>query len=239
MKDLRLYINEKLVLTKDTFKKNYKYFPKTAEELRKILEQLIEERGKDAYLNDIDVSNMDSMGNMIKRAGDKALFEGLDPHNIDISEWDVSNVENMDFMFYDCENFNCDLSKWDVSKVKSMMYMFNKCKKFKGIGLENWDVSNVYNMDHTFFECENFNCDLSKWDVSNIIIMNGMFEDCINFKGDGLENWNIKSATELSYMFYNCSSLNCDLSNWDVSNISKKQFMFQKSSLKAKYKPKK
>ena len=81
------------------------------------------------------------------------LFEYLDPHNIDISEWDVSNVENMAYMFDGCENFNCDLSKWDVSNVEDMSFMFSNCKSFEGNGLENWNVKNVTNMHYMFHYC--------------------------------------------------------------------------------------
>ena len=238
MKQLSTYINEKLVLNKGTFK--VKYFPKTFKELRELVEQLIKERGKDADLNDIDVSDIDKMGSPIRGASTQyfGLFEGLDPHNIDISKWNVSNVTDMNYMFYNCKNFNCDLSEWDVSKVNDMLYMFCNCKNFN-CDLSKWDVSKVNDMSYMFWECENFNCNLSSWDVSKAEYMQGMFEDCINFKGYGLENWNLKNAKNTRNMFYGCSSLNCDLSNWDISNIPQKQFMFQKSSLKAKYKPKK
>lgn len=30
--------------------------------------------------------------------------------NLDVSNWDVSNVTNMDNMFYCCWDFDCDLS---------------------------------------------------------------------------------------------------------------------------------
>ena len=47
--------------------------------------------------------------------------------NGDLSNWDVSNVEDMRFMFsnssFTCENG--DISKWDVSNVRDMSYMFN------------------------------------------------------------------------------------------------------------------
>jgi hypothetical protein len=64
----------------------YKYYPKTKQELRTLIEQLLKERGKDAFLNDIDVSNITDMS---------YLFKGLDPHNIDIRYWDMSKVEDM------------------------------------------------------------------------------------------------------------------------------------------------
>ena len=47
--------------------------------------------------------------------------------NGDISNWDVSNVEDMDYMFYYSEFTakNGDLSNWDVKKVKTMKDIFN------------------------------------------------------------------------------------------------------------------
>ena len=36
----------------------------------------------------------------------------------DISYWDTSKVTNMDYMFYQANEFNQDISKWDTSKVK-------------------------------------------------------------------------------------------------------------------------
>ena len=157
MKQLNSYINEKLVINKD-IKSPYKYHPKDWDELRKIIEKRLK-KDKDADLNDIDVSNIKSMykyiiihkNNYRKQFG---LFEKLDPHNIDISKWDVSNVENFNHMFYGCKNFNCDLSNWNVSNAKDMSQMFEYCYNFTGEGLENWKVSKVKDMYAMFTECK-------------------------------------------------------------------------------------
>ena len=117
MKTLNNYINEALI-KKDTKIRHYEYFPKDKDELRSLLEQLLEERGENADLNDIDTSSITDM---------VYLFSNLKPHNIDISEWDVSNVENMRGMFFSCNNFNSDLSKWNISNVKDMRGMFIGC----------------------------------------------------------------------------------------------------------------
>ena len=48
--------------------------------------------------------------------------------NGDISNWDVSNVKDMEFMF-SLSKFtdkNGDISEWDVSNVKNMQFMFYK-----------------------------------------------------------------------------------------------------------------
>ena len=53
--------------------------------------------------------------------------------NGDISNWDVSSVENMTDMFSNSK-FNGDISKWDVSNVTRKTYMFYGCeinKNFK------------------------------------------------------------------------------------------------------------
>ena len=122
MNNLSTYIIEKLKINKDIKVKEYNYHPKDKYELITLLKELLEERGNDADLNDIDVSDITDMSE---------LFINLNPHNIDISEWDVSNVKYMGYMFYYCKNFNSDLSRWDVSNVKDMSDMFKGCNSLK------------------------------------------------------------------------------------------------------------
>ena len=87
-------------------------------------------------LNDIDTSKITDMSDLFNRITYKDLSK------IDISEWDVSNVKDMNSMFCTCYNFNCDLSKWDVSSVTNMNGMFYECNNFKS-DLSKWHVSNV------------------------------------------------------------------------------------------------
>ena len=123
-------------------KEQYKYFPKTREELRKIIEQRIKEEGNEVNLNDIDVSEITNMS---------WLFNNL-KFNGDISEWDVSKVIYMTCMFYECKKFNGDISKWNVSKVKDMRGMFDECKLFDQ-DISKWDVSKVKNKSYMFYNC--------------------------------------------------------------------------------------
>ena len=88
MKSLKSYIQEKLTIKKS----KYNYFPETKEELQDIIKKRMEKEGNEVNLNDIDVSNITDMSN---------LFVFLD-FNGDISQWDVSNVTNMEYMFYGC-----------------------------------------------------------------------------------------------------------------------------------------
>ena len=116
MKQINTYIFERLHINKDTGNHSYNYHPKTRDELEELVKKLINERGDNADLNDIDTSEITDMSHIFYYS----KFNG------DISEWDVSNVENMTYMFakskFTCENG--DISNWDVSNVEDMQFMF-------------------------------------------------------------------------------------------------------------------
>ena len=90
MKRLNIYITEKLKIRKSN-KPSYKYFPKSKEELKDIINQLIDERGNEGDFNDIDTSEITDMS---------GLFKNMKKFNGDISNWDISNVTDMSYMFY-------------------------------------------------------------------------------------------------------------------------------------------
>ena len=176
---------------------SYNYHPKNKEELKDIIKQLLDKRGPDADLNDIDTSKITDMSH---------LFQHVYPQNIDIRFWDVSNVEDMSFMFYVCSNFNCDLSQWDVSKVKNMYGMFELCENFNS-DLSQWDVSNVEIMQHMFYSCFNFEgLGLDNWKVKNCKNMISMFTKCNSLNCD-LTNWSsyLSDNVLCAYMFNQCN----------------------------------
>ena len=115
MKSLVQYLEEKLIINKGN---NYRYFPKTKKELKDIIKQRIKDEGNEVDLNDIDISKITDMSTLFKDTN----FNG------DISEWNVSNVTNMRYMFSGCISFNQDISSWDVSNVTNMRGMFYGCK---------------------------------------------------------------------------------------------------------------
>ena len=181
MKSLSNYINEKLIVNKNY--NPYTYAPKSFDELRKIIEYRYDKLGPGTKqdpidFNDVDVSNIDSFCNNKNKVG---IFERTKFEYIDISEWDVSNVTDMNHMFFICEKLKSvgDLSKWDVSNVMSMRGMFSDCNKLKSFGdISSWDVSKVTNMAFMFKYCKSFNQDISKWDVSNVTNMSYIFFGC-------------------------------------------------------------
>ena len=145
MKQLTQYLTEKFKLNSKNVDK-HNYHPKDVSELKELIRKLIKERGEDADLNDIDVSEITDMT--------EAFYDNkLIVANINISKWDVRNVKNMEKMFANQFIFDCDLSEWDVSNVINMKNMFNGCLSFHGKGLENWNVSKVKDMKEMFYNC--------------------------------------------------------------------------------------
>ena len=137
-------IDQESNLTIDIADKIYK---NTKENLRKEIEEELKIQGPDADLNDLNTYGVTDMSRLF------VFYNGLKIKNIKIDKWDVSNVTDMSYMFYYCENFNGNLSDWDVSNVTNMAWMFYNCRKFNGKGLENWNVSNVTDMDYMFDSC--------------------------------------------------------------------------------------
>ena len=104
------------------------------------------------------------------------MFDIAGSFNQDLSNWDVSNVEDMSAMFANTSSFNKPLNDWDVSNVVDMNSMFYEANAFnQPIG--DWIVSSVTNMSFMFQDVTSFNQDLSSWDVSSVLGMTNMFND--------------------------------------------------------------
>ena len=153
MNSLRHYITEKFQVSKDNIRP-YNYYPKDKDELIECIKNKIKKEGlgtknKPLDFNDIDISKVTDISHLFD------LFDGelKKLSNIgyfDISDWDVSNVTNMEYVFYGSD-FNGDISYWDVSNVTNMKYMF--CGSDFNGDISKWDVNNVEDMNYIFVRC--------------------------------------------------------------------------------------
>lgn len=140
-----------------------------------------------------------------------------------LNDWDMSNVEDISYMFCNITPFNEYIGDWDVSSVKNMEGLFNYALSFnQDIG--NWDVGNVENMEATFAEAPVFNQDLSKWDVSNVKNMFGLFAGARFFRGD-ISTWDVSNVEDMRSMFSSCG-FNSDISRWNVVNVKDMENIF-------------
>ena len=137
-------------------------------------------------------------------------------------------VGSCESMFLEAEDFNCDASEWDVSNVTDMNEMF--CASGFRSDISGWNVSNVTDMSVMFCEVQEFNSDLSMWDVSKVTDMSNMFCNTLRFNSD-LSMWNVSNVTNMCQMFYesfsfNTNGINTDFDMWDMSKVTNNKNMF-------------
>ena len=152
MKSSNKHIFETLIINKD-YRDNV-ITVKSFDELHKIIIDRYDKLGPGTEqnpidFNDIDVSNIDSFCHK-----DIGIFEETQFKYIDISDWDVSGVTDMSYMFYGCNELESvgDISGLDISSVTDMSYMFAFCKKFNQ-DLSKWNVSKVRYNSYMFDSC--------------------------------------------------------------------------------------
>ena len=207
MKNIKIYINERLHITTQSHAHNYTCHPKDKYELQNIIIERIRESGPTCDLNDIDVSNIEDMSHLFYIDYNKELGNILSSFNGDVSKWDVSGVTNMKEMFVYCKNFEGDVSQWDVSNVTNMESMFGECEKFQ-CNISDWDVSKVENTRCMFCGCKKFNCNLSKWDMSKIYDMSKMFFKCKSFR-QNIDGWNVGCKSHLDHAYMTLAFKGC------------------------------
>ncbi|MEM9679375.1 MAG: BspA family leucine-rich repeat surface protein, partial [Bacteroidota bacterium] len=165
-----------------------------------------------------DLSQVTNMSGMF------ASCESFVGDNTDLNLWDVSNVENMQFLFGQATNFNAPLDNWNVSAVTNMAGMFLLATNFNQ-DISSWNVSSVETMELMFLQAEKFNQPLNSWNVANVIEMESMFEGATDFN-QPLNSWNVTAVLDMRQMFSGATNFNQPLNNWNVSGVERMSGMF-------------
>lgn len=147
--------------------------------------------------------------------------------NQDISTWDVSNVTDMSYMFKNRRDFNQPIGGWDVSRVTTMREMFSGNSNFNQ-PLNNWNVSSVTSMRAMFQAASDFNQDIASWDVSSVIGFRGMRAMFARAAAfnQNIDSWDVSSVADMGFMFSDATSFNQNLSSWVVSSVIEMDSMF-------------
>jgi surface protein len=165
-----------------------------------------------------DVSNVQDMTQMFNSS---SFNNGGSPS---ISGWSTYNVTNMSGMFIGTP-FNQNIDNWNVSNVTDMNTMFFLATSFNQ-PLNSWNVSSVTNITNMFSQATSFNQPLNSWNVSSVTSMSGMFNLAISFN-QPLNSWNVGSVINMSSMFRGAILFNQDIGSWDISNVTNMSLMFQ------------
>ncbi|WP_299212137.1 BspA family leucine-rich repeat surface protein [uncultured Aquimarina sp.] len=120
-----------------------------------------------------DLSAVTHMGGMF------FLNSSLADNGGTIGTWDVSNVQNMSYLFANTP-LNKDISSWNTGKVIDMSGMFFNTANFDQ-NLEGWDISNVTNMQSMF---NNSRLSTTNYDATLV----GWATDISGVAGDGMDD---------------------------------------------------
>lgn len=138
-----------------------------------------------------NISKIENIPTTVTHAS--SMFTGARSIPEYISDWDVSNIQDMSAMFFNVKSFDVDISAWNTESVENMGLMF-------------------FGVD--------FDQNLSNWDVSNVTDMGYMFEATKNFNNDGRPlDWETHNVKDMTGMFHEAKAFNQDLSSWNVSNV--------------------
>ena len=141
-------------------------------------------------------------------------------------------------MFRELSNIiEIDLSNFDFSEVTTMYCMFYKCSNLEKINFGKINTSSVTNMEHSFQYCSKINSiDLSNFNTSKVTTMKSMFCGCSKLKYLDLSNFDTSQVTTISYMFKGCSSLEClNLYSFQIKSSTLKIETFYEVSESTKY----
>jgi surface protein len=135
-----------------------------------------------------------------------------------ISDWDVSCVTDMSYLFHGKLLFNDDISRWNVYNVTNMCGMFSLAHSFnQPIG--NWNVSKVTDMSLMFGCAYVFNQPIGNWNVSNVMDMDRMFQGTREFN-QHVGDWNVSKVFNMEFMFSNTHAFNQSIDSWDMSKVT-------------------
>ena len=140
----------------------------------------------------------------------KNLFSYLtNLKSIDLSNFDTSDVTNMNGMFMGCSSLtSIDVNNFNTSKVTDMAFMFDFCISLQSIDLSNFDTNKVTNMEVMFESCQSLeSLNISEFNTSNVTNMYAMFYNCSSLTNIDVSKWNTNNVTNMYAMFGECSNL--------------------------------
>ena len=119
------------------------------------------------------------------------MFSGSQATTIDLSNFDTSNVTDMQYMFYNSQPTTLDLSNFNTSNVTNMDSMFSESQATT-LDASNFDTSNVTNMSYMFSSIRNLKTIYvsNKFNTNNITSSTNMFTNSTNLVGGNGTKYN-------------------------------------------------
>ena len=149
--------------------------------------------------------------------------------DIDISNFDSSEVEDMVYFFYKMNSLqSLNLNSFNTNKTTDMTGMFAYVNSLKKLDLTNFNTSKVTNMSAMFHSMSNLDeLKISSFNTENVANMNGMFYGASKLASLELSNFDTSNVTDMGRTFSGMSSIQqLDLSHFNTGNVTAMNDMF-------------
>jgi surface protein len=157
--------------------------------------------------------------------------------NQDISDWDVSSVTDVLYMFSGANAFNQDLSKWMFNSLTvdtttpSIFPIPHSWTKSKPMFLtSNANLRSAIAGYAIYINSASILYgDITAWDVTHVTDFSYLFDvpaAGLLPNSYDLSSWNTSKVTNMSNMFNNASTFNPNISSWNTSSVTNMSNMF-------------
>ena len=108
---------------------------------------------------------------------------------------DLSETNNLNYLFEECNKFDSDLSHWKTENIVYMQEMFSGANSFNNGGKAlTFKTTAVTDMNFMFYNATAFDQDISGWNTAKVEDMDGMFYNATAFN-QNLSGWCVKQIT--------------------------------------------
>jgi surface protein len=177
-----------------------------------------------ANTSNLDIGNWD-----ISNVTSLGSFVSDTAFNGNIGGWNTGNVQYMSGAFAGATQFNQDISGWDTSNVQYMDTMFYGASSFNQ-DISSWNTSTLFTINGMFAFANAFNQNIGGWDTSSVNDMAGAFSYANSFNGN-IGDWTTNNVTQMNIMFQNAANFNQDISSWNVGNVANMYSMFENANV--------
>ena len=150
--------------------------------------------------------------------------------SLDVSGFNTDKVTDMSWMFRGCKNLtSLDVSGFNTENVSVMDGMFSGCSNLTSLDVSGFNTDKVTSMTWMFWGCKNLtSLDVSGFNTDKVTNMRGMFEGCKNLTSLDVSGFNTENVTDMWAMFLGCKNLKTIYvgAGWNTSNVQHSKFMF-------------
>ena len=118
----------------------------------------------------------------------------------------------------------------EVTGTFPAIYFNNSGDKTKILTIEQWGNITWSTMNNAFKGCSNVTINATDApDLTSVTSLEAMFKDASSVDGN-LSNWNVSTITNMAFMFDDATAFNGNITTWNVSNVEDMSVMFRDAS---------